>query len=261
MISGRGSLGRFVAGESFWHGIDPRAKVGLAVAAAVALARPDGPVALSLACLVILVAGIAGGLSPRNMVSPLLSLGWLLAATAAANVLMVPGEPLWPGIPGSREGAVRGIETAARLAGMLLAVQIMVVSTPALVLARGMEALASPLPLVRKAAAGFPMVFSLTLRFVPLLIAEWGKLRESASARGFLGRGVNPAGRVVREAGLLVPLFVVSFRKAEDLALSMHLRGYRGGAPRSALHPLSFRGRDCLVTLAAVAGGVASWTL
>jgi energy-coupling factor transport system permease protein len=259
MIVSRRSVGRFVAGGSFWHGTDPRAKLALVTATAVALARPDDPLLLCGIAATPLFLGIAGGISARTMASPLLSLAWLLAFTASGHIFLVPGAPLLAGFPGSREGLVSGIAAVARLSGMLLAVQIMVVSTSALRLARGIEALADPVPLVRRIARGFPMVFSLTLRFVPLLLEEWEKLRESATLRGYLGPRVPLSTRLAREAGLLVPLFIVSFRKAEEMALSMHLRGYRAGERRSALHPLAAGPRDLLVVGAATAAAAAVW--
>ena len=88
------------------------------------------------------------------------------------------------------------------------------------------------------------MMMSIALRFIPILMDETDKIMRAQEARGADFSSGGLLRRVKAMVPLLVPLFVSAFRRANDLALAMESRGYRGGAGRTKMKPLIYRKRD-----------------
>ena len=64
-----------------------------------------------------------------------------------------------------------------------------------------------------------------------------------------MARGADfDSGNLIQKAKslvpLLVPLFISAFRRANDLAMAMEARGYRGGEGRTKMKPLIYQTRD-----------------
>lgn len=90
------------------------------------------------------------------------------------------------------------------------------------------------------------MMMSIALRFIPILLEETDKIMKAQIARG----ADFDSGNLIRKAKamvpLLVPLFIAAFRRANDLAMAMEARCYRGGEGRTKMKPLIYRKRDYL---------------
>ena len=104
------------------------------------------------------------------------------------------------------------------------------------------------------------MMMSIALRFIPILIEETDKIMKAQMARGADFEHGNLIQKAKNMVPLLVPLFVSAFRRANDLAMAMEARCYRGGEGRTKMKPLHYQKRDrmayltLLVYLAAVIG-------
>jgi energy-coupling factor transport system permease protein len=122
-------------------------------------------------------------------------------------------------------------------------------------LAHGVEGILRPLQRLGLPAHELSMVLVVALRFIPLLGREMERLLKAQASRGAdLGRGRGgPIQRVRRVFPLLVPLFVATLRRTEELALAMEARGYVGGRNRTTLVHLRMRPAD-FVALALVVG-------
>ena len=110
------------------------------------------------------------------------------------------------------------------------------------------------------------MMMSIALRFIPILIEETDKIMKAQMARGADFEHGNLIQKAKNMVPLLVPLFVSAFRRANDLAMAMEARCYRGGEGRTKMKPLHYQKRDrmayltLLVYLAAVIGLRILWT-
>ena len=110
----------------------------------------------------------------------------------------------------------------------------------------GLEKLLWPLSYIKVPVHEIAMMMSIALRFIPILLEETDKIMKAQMARGLI---LNPGGIIKRAKGLiplLVPLFVSAFRRANDLAMAMEARCYRGGKGRTKMKPLHYKGRDGL---------------
>lgn len=90
---------------------------------------------------------------------------------------------------------------------------------------------------------------SISLRFIPTLMQETDKIMKAQTARGVDFSGGPIKDRVKSIIPLLIPLFVSSFKRAEELATAMEARGYRGGEGRTKYRQLNWSTRDTLMLL------------
>ena len=88
------------------------------------------------------------------------------------------------------------------------------------------------------------MMMSIALRFIPILLEETDKIMKAQQARGADFESGNILQRAKSMVPILVPLFVSAFRRANDLAMAMEARCYRGGEGRTKMKPLRYKGRD-----------------
>jgi len=93
------------------------------------------------------------------------------------------------------------------------------------------------------------MMMSIALRFIPILVEETDKIMKAQIARGADFESKNLVKKAKSMVPLLVPLFVSAFRRANDLAMAMEARGYKGGEGRTKMKPLVYKRRDGLAYL------------
>jgi energy-coupling factor transport system permease protein len=254
----RAAIAQYYPGSSPIHRLDPRAKFVAVTAIAVALFVRDS--FLSLA--VFAAASVAAYALSRVPVSwfwrafrPLL---WLVALTFLAQLLFAPGEPFFS--IGFLDFSWDGIRLAAflsiRLVVLVLVGSVLTLTTPPMALTDGLVWLGKPLRRLRVPTDELALIVTIALRFIPTLLAEVDTIMRAQRARGVDFRSGGVLQRVRNLQPVLIPLFVVSFRRADELALAMEARCYRPGIARTRLHPLR-AGRADAVLLAATAAVIA----
>ena len=96
------------------------------------------------------------------------------------------------------------------------------------------------------------MMMSIAIRFIPTLIEETDKIMKAQKARGADFESGNLLKRVKALVPILVPLFISSFRRADDLAVAMECRCYHGGDGRTRMKQLQYQRNDVI----AIVGGI-----
>lgn len=210
---------------------------------------------LALTGLVVLALGLAARL-PGGYLLRGLRLVWVLAVlTFVFNATLTPGRPLTglEGLPLTQEGLWRGGGMALRLFLLVLATSLLSLTTSPILLTDAVEKLLAPFGRLGVPSHELAMVSTIALRFVPTLALETERIMKAQAARGAcLDRG-NPLVRARALVPVLVPLFVSAFRHAEDLAVAMEARCYRGGEGRTRLRELRFTSSDFWSTAAGLA--------
>lgn len=207
---------------------------------------------LKTAELLVLVALWAAARLPwRTFAWTLLSLGFFFVSTMVYRAWLAapPGDPQveWGFVRFSEEGALSGIMMCEQIAGIVLLLSVLVRTTSPIVLAEGLERLLSPLKRWKVPVHDGVMMFSIALRFVPLLLEEFDTIRKAQIARG---GGFHRKGALSRFRGvfpMLLPLFVLSIQRAKDLAVAMESRGYRGDIGRTPIRVYRARKSDYAV--------------
>ena len=117
-------------------------------------------------------------------------------------------------------------------------------TTSPISLTDGLESLLSPLKAIKVPVHTFAMMMSIALRFIPTLVEETEKIMNAQKSRGadFTSGTLVQRGKAL--IPILIPLFVSSFKRAEELATAMECRCYRGDNNRTKLVKLEYKGLD-----------------
>ncbi|KPJ53762.1 hypothetical protein AMJ39_03405 [candidate division TA06 bacterium DG_24] len=262
------ALGRYVAADSAVHRLDPRTKLASCVLLLVAILLAHHIVELLAAILLLVAVTMAAKLPPRLVWRNLRLFLWLLIITLILHLFFTPGRPIIE-IPGvgwqvTWEGVGRGIFYVVRLGLVITMAALLTLTTSPLELTDGIERLIRPLRRLRVPTSELAMMLAIALRFVPTLFAEGRRIRMAQLARGARLEG-NLMVRLRGVVALAAPLLISSFRRADELALALEARCYRGGQTRTQLIELRLREADYVVLAAAgaacVAAGIARWSL
>ena len=108
----------------------------------------------------------------------------------------------------------------------------------------GLESVLGPLKKIKVPVHEIAMMMSIALRFIPILMEETDRIMKAQKARGADFESGNLIDKAKAMVPLLVPLFISAFRRANDLAMAMEARCYRGGEGRTKMKPLHYEQRD-----------------
>lgn len=243
-------FGRYIPGDSLIHRLDPRAKL-------VASFYFIGIIFLANNWQSYLFLGaftmFAVFLSKINLnfflkgVRPLI---WLIIFTVALQMLFTRGGTLywsWCVFSLSSYGIQNGLFIFCRFVLIIFMSTLLTLTTPPLSMSDAIESLLNPLKRFHLPVHEIALMLSIALRFVPTLMDETEKIMNAQRARGVDFSDGNLIQKVKAIVPLLIPLFVSSFNRAEDLATAMEARGYRGGEGRSKYRKLKWASRDTIV--------------
>ncbi len=240
------TIGQYYDEESVIHRLDPRVKLVATLIYIISIFVVNN---IPGYAFVVVFLGICIALSHvpfKFIVKGLKPVMIILFITIAFNMLLTPGEILWKFwiLKISREGLKAGATMALRLTLLITGSSLMTLTTTPNNLTDGMERLLRPLTRIRVPVHEIAMMMSIALRFIPILLEETDIIMKAQMARGADFESGNIFRRAKALVPLLVPLFVSAFRRANDLAMAMEARCYRGGEGRTKMKPLKYNGRD-----------------
>jgi energy-coupling factor transport system permease protein len=252
----RTAVAQYYARPSLIHGLDARCKVVAVTALVIGLFLRSSFAALAVyglaAAAGLLLSGVPLGWIARGL-RPVL---WLLVLTFIVQLLFAPGPAFYS--LGPLHLSQRGLAVAGylclRLVVLVVASLLLTLTTAPLALTDALAWLGRPLRRLRVPTEELALMVTIALRFIPTLLQEIDTIMKAQRARGASFNRGGPLRRARALMPVLVPLFILSFRRADELALAMEARCYLPGAPRTRLHPLRARRRDAvlLVLVAAI---------
>lgn len=157
-------------------------------------------------------------------------------------------------------GLIQGSFVFLRIILMIGITTLLTLSTMSTDINNGLESLLSPLKKIKIPVGEFAMIISLTLRFIPMLYQETNKIMKAQASRGVDFTEGSLKSKINQIISLLIPMFVMSFNKAEDLANAMETRGYVVGAKRSRLDVLKLKVKDYIsFSISIIIFGLVIW--
>jgi energy-coupling factor transport system permease protein len=240
------TLGQYYPADSPIHRLDPRVKITATLLFIIELFIVDNFIGFAI-CAAVLGIVIAVSTVPLKFImrgmKPIL---FILFFTFALNIFMVKGEVIWElgFLHITKEGIKIAVFMAVRLVLLITESSMLTLTTKPLNLTDGMERMLSPFAKLGFPAHEIAMMMTIALRFIPTLLEETDKIMKAQQARGADFESGNIIRRAKALIPVLVPLFVSAFRIAQDLAMAMEARCYRGGSGRTRLHEMKLRGRD-----------------
>lgn len=243
------TIGQFYPTDSVIHKLDPRVKLAMVFAFIMSLFFGRSLLFYLSAAMVLGVVIKASKIPFSYMVKGLKSIVVLILFTVLINLFMTPGEhlvvELWI-ISITVEGLIAAVGMAFRLILLILGSSLLTLATSPIDLTDAIERILKPFERVKLPAHEIAMMMTIALRFIPILLEETDKIMKAQMARG----ADFESGGLIKKAKslipLLVPLFISAFRRADDLALAMEARCYRGGEGRTRMKQLTYSRADHL---------------
>lgn len=240
------TLGQYYNEDSIIHRLDPRVKLVGTIVFMISLFVFNNLLCYGIAFVFLASVIIMSKVPVKFMLRGMKSIFILIIITVLYNMFMTPGQELvrlWI-FKITKEGILASIYMFIRLTFLITGSSIMTLTTTPNQLTDGIERLCKPLRVFKVPVHEMAMMMSIALRFIPILMEELDKITKAQIARGAELENKNFFKKIKGLIPILVPLFISSFRRANDLALAMDARGYHGGDGRSKLRPLKYKGRD-----------------
>lgn len=228
------------------HKLDPRVKIIATLLFIIELFLVNDFIGFAIAAVVLAVL-IAVSKVPINfIVRGLKPIIIILLFTFTLNIFMINGEVIWSWwiLKITKEGIRTAVFMAIRLILLIIGSSMLTLCTRPLSLTDGIERLLSPFKKIGLPAHEIAMMMTIALRFIPTLLEETDKIMKAQQARGADFETGSVLHRAKSLIPILVPLFVSAFRIAQDLAMAMEARCYRGGEHRTRMHEMKMKGRD-----------------
>ena len=248
-------LGRYLQGDSFVHQLDPRTKFISTFVFIIIIFLANNWLTYLILAIFTLVALLASKIPMKffwNGVKPLL---WVILFTVVLQMLFTTGGDVyfeWGFIKVTSFGVINAIYIFLRFVLIIFISTLMTLTTPPLQIADAMESIMKPLGKIGVPVHEIALMLSIALRFVPTLMDEAQKIMNAQRARGVdFGEG-NLFEQMKAIIPILIPLFVSSFNRAEDLATAMEARGYQGGTGRTKYRVLTYCKKDGVTALTLV---------
>ncbi|MDM5356647.1 energy-coupling factor transporter transmembrane protein EcfT [Peribacillus sp. ACCC06369] len=243
-------IGRYVPADSLIHRMDPRAKLLLVFLFVCVIFLANNVVSYGLLAVFTILLISLSKIPLRYLYNGLKPIFFLIVFTFLLHVLFTKeGELLfeygWFEI--YEGGLIQGLFISVRFTLLILVTSLLTLTTTPISITDGMEELLGPLKKWKMPVHELALMMSIALRFIPTLMEETEKIMKAQTARGVDFSSGPVKDRVKSIVPLLVPLFVSSFKRAEELATAMESRGYRGGEGRTKYRQLDWKTSDSLL--------------
>ena len=248
------TLGQFFPGKTVVHRLDPRTKLILVIVYIIALFSAAGFVSYGLMLLTLGCIVLASEINFKVILRSLKPLLFIIILTGLLNLFYTQGEPLvkiWI-LTITKEGVRSAVFMVLRISMLITGTFMLTYTTSPIALTDGLELLLNPLKKIKVPVHELAMMMCIALRFIQTLIEETDKIMSAQKARGADFETGSLLQRAKALIPILVPLFISSFRRADELAVAMECRCYHGGNGRTRMKQLSYTRNDVV----ALVGGV-----
>ena len=242
------TLGQYYQEDSLIHRMDPRVKLVGTIVFMISLFLFNNLICYAFAALVLATVILLSKVPFRFVIKGMKAIFFLLLITVFYNLFLQDGDVIfeWWVFKMTWQGLETAVYMLIRLSLLVIGSSVMTLTTTPNQLTDGMESLLKPLRIFRVPVHEVAMMMSIALRFIPILMEETDKIMKAQIARGAQFESKNLLKKVKAVVPLLVPLIISAFRRANDLALAMEARCYRGGNSRTKMKPLKYKGTDIL---------------
>ena len=247
------TLGQYFPGDTVVHRLDPRTKLILVIVFIAALFLAVDWIGYAVMFAVTALCVRVSKIKLKSLLKGLKPLIFIILLTGILNLFYTKeGTVLfdWWIFTVTTGGIKRAFLMVVRIMLLVCGTLLLTYTTSPLALTDGLEMLLNPLKKIKVPVHEMSMMMSMALRFIPTLIEETDKIMSAQKARGADFSTGKLTERAKALLPLLVPLFVSSFRRADELAVAMESRCYHGGEGRTRMKTLRLARRDWLAFLA-----------
>ena len=240
------TLGQYFPGNTAIHRLDPRTKLVLVIVYIAALFVASHAASYALVFVFLAAVVWISKIQIKVLLRSMKPLIFIIILTGLLNLFYGTGEPLvqfWI-FKIYAEGVRYAVLMAVRVMALIAGTSLLTYTTSPIVLTDAIEQLLKPLGKLHFPVHELAMMMSIALRFIPTLIEETDKIMNAQKARGAMLDSGTMTERIKALVPVLIPLFISAFRRADELAMAMECRCYRGGDGRTRLKVLRCTRQD-----------------
>lgn len=248
------ALGQYYPVDSVLHRLDPRTKIVLMIAYITMIFFVKTFIGFGIVLVFLAAAILLSRVPVGKVLKSLKTIMFLVLFTVIMSLLFYAGKEedliwRWGIIKVYRAGLINAGLMALRLMFLVVGPTLLTFTTTPVALTDGLESLLKPLTYIKFPVHELAMIMSIALRLIPTLVEETDKIQSAQKARCADFDSGNVFKRAKAMIPVLIPLFVSSFRRADELADAMDSRCYRGAKGRTRMKKLKFHIRDLIAVL------------
>lgn len=245
------SFGQYYPADSFVHNLDPRIKILLMTAFIISIFFIKSFFGYVIIAAFILLCVIFSKVPFGSVLRSVKGILFLVLFTMILNLFFVrEGNVIldWKIIKITDYGVLFTAKMALRLVLLVMGTSLLTLTTTPMSLTDGLESLMKPLKLIRFPVHDVALIMSMALRLIPSLMDEAQKIMNAQKARAASFDSGNVFQRAKAMLPVLIPLFISSFRRADELALALDARCYNATPNRTKMKKLKAGWRDVVAT-------------
>lgn len=248
------ALGQYYPVDSVLHRLDPRTKIVLMIAYITMIFFVKTFIGFGIVFVFLAASILLSRVPVGKVLKSLKTIMFLVLFTVIMSLLFYAGKEedliwRWGIIKVYRAGLINAGLMALRLMFLVVGPTLLTFTTTPVALTDGLESLLKPLTYIKFPVHELAMIMSIALRLIPTLVEETDKIQSAQKARCADFDSGNVFKRAKAMIPVLIPLFVSSFRRADELADAMDSRCYRGAKGRTRMKKLKFHIRDLIAVL------------
>lgn len=246
------TIGQYYPVDSKIHRLDPRIKILISFMYLISLFIVEDIRVFGVVTLFLLTIITMSKVPMNYILRGLKPIFFIIIFAFTINLFMTPGDPIFEyGVfTITLQGVYQALFMVLRLVFLIIGTSLLTLTTSPIALTDGIEHLLTPYKKIGLPAHELAMMMTIALRFIPTLLEETDKIMKAQMARGADFESGNVLNRAKALIPLLVPLFISAFRRADELAMAMEARCYRGGENRTRLKVLKYENRDTMAGIA-----------
>ena len=240
------TIGQYLPGDSFIHKTDARIKIVIALIYMISIFLCRNYISLGIVILLALGVCLLSKIKPKIILKGLKPIIVIVVFTTILNLFYGNGEPLiklWF-LRITADGINNAVFMGLRIIILVIFGLMLTYTTTPTALTDAIEALLKPLTYLKVDVQSFAMTMTIALRFIPTLLEEVGKIMAAQKSRGADMEFGNIFKRIKAIVPIMIPLFVSSFRRANELEYAMECRCYRGGNGRTKMKVMKMQKQD-----------------
>ena len=246
------AFGQYYPADSIIHRLDARVKMLITLLFVIAIFFIKSYFGFMLTAVILIGIVLLAKLPMMSVLKSVKGVMFIILFTAILNLFLIKkGEVLWSWkiFTITKDGVHTTIKMVLRLVLLISGASLLSLTTTPVALADGVESLMSPLKLIKVPVRDIAMIMSIALRFIPTLFEETNKIISAQKARGASFDTGGLFARAKAMLPVLIPLFVNSFRRADELAFAMDARCYNATDNRTKMKKAKFGVGDAFALL------------
>jgi len=242
------TIGQYIHKDSIIHQLDPRIKILTTFLIIIVVFLIDKWIGFLIISAYLFIVIILSKVNPKYVLMGIKPLLFIIIFTLLIHFFTTQGEIIYTiwFFTVTKEGVYRGLFIATRLFLLIMSTSWLTLTTSPIALTDGIERLLSIFKIIRIPipAHEIAMMMTIALRFIPTLMEETEKIMKAQMARGADFESKNIVKRIKNMIPIIIPLFINAFHRADELAIAMEARCYRGGNGRTHYRELSIKTND-----------------